>query len=125
MDEEKLNASVELIETVLNLSEWNEEDVRSSEVRVQEAEKSSDGLILKELPKHLKYAFLGEEKSKPLIIASDLTSEKEKEVVETLRKYKEAIAWSMEDLKGINPSICMHKILMEENANPLLTTKRG
>ena len=75
MDEEKLNVSVELIETVLNLSEWNEEDVRSSEVRVQEAEKSSDGLILKELPKHLKYTFLGEEKSKPLIIASDLTSE--------------------------------------------------
>ena len=68
----KLNASVELIETVLNLSEGNEEDVKSSEVRVQEAEKSYDGLILKELPKHLKYAFLGEEKSKPVIIASDL-----------------------------------------------------
>ena len=116
LDREKLTASAELIETMLNLSEGNEKDVMSSEVRVQEAEKSPEGLILKELPKHLKYAFLREEKSKPLIIASDLNLEKEKEVVETLRKYKEAITLSMEDLKGISPSIFMHKILMEENA---------
>ena len=32
-----------------------------------------------------------------------------------LRKHKEAIAWSAEDFKGISPSICMHKILLEEN----------
>ena len=115
---EKLNASVELIETVLNLSEKNEEDVKSSEMKVQEAKKNSEGLILKELSKHVKYAFLGEEKSQPLIIATDLTSEKEKKLVETLKKYKEVIAWSMENLKGIIPSICMHEILMEENAKP-------
>ena len=35
--------------------------------------------------------------------------------METLRKYKEAIAWSIEDLKGISPSICMHKILLVDN----------
>ena len=58
---------------MLNLSEGIEEDVKSSEVRVQEAKKSYDGIILKEIPKHLKYALLGEEKSKPTIIASDLT----------------------------------------------------
>ena len=60
--------------------------------------------------------FLGEEKSKPVIVAVDLIAEKEQKVVEILRKHKEAIAWSVEDLKEINPSICMHKILMEENA---------
>ena len=43
---------------------------------MQEEEKSFEGLILKELPKHLKYAFLGEEKSKPVIIAAYLTVEK-------------------------------------------------
>ena len=37
-------------------------------------------------------------------------------MVEIIRKHKEAIAWSVKDLKGINPSILMHKILMEENA---------
>ena len=36
--------------------------------------------------------------------------------MEILIKHKKAIAWSVEDLKGINPSICMHKILMEDNA---------
>ena len=76
------------------------------------------------MPKKLKYAFLGEEKSKPVIIAADLTKEKEKEVVEILKKHKEAIAWSVEDLKGINPSICMHKILMEENAKTYIEHQR-
>ena len=37
-------------------------------------------------------------------------------MVKILRKHKETIAWSVEDLKGINPTICKHKILMEENA---------
>ena len=37
-------------------------------------------------------------------------------MVEILKKNKEAISWSVEDLKRINPSICMHKIPMEENA---------
>ena len=44
--------------------------------------------------------------------------------METLRKYKEVIAWSMEDLKGISPSICIHKILMEENAKPYIEHQR-
>ena len=48
-----------------------------------------------------------------MIIAANLTLEEEKKVVETLKQYKEAISWAVGDLKGINPSICMHKILME------------
>ena len=70
---------------------------------------------MKELPKHLKYAFLRAEKSKPVIISADLTEEKEHKLIEILIKYKEKIAWSVEDLKEISPSICMHKILSEEN----------
>ena len=109
---------------MLNLSKENVEDVKSSEMKVQEVEKISKGQILKEFPKHLKYAFLGEEKSQPIIIATDLTSKKEEKVVETLKKYKEAIAWSIEDLKGINLFIFMHKILMEENAKPSIEHQR-
>ena len=77
LDGEKMNAKTELTETVLSLNEGSEETLRSSDIEVQEAEKSFEGLILKQLPKHLKYAFLGEEKSKPMIIAADLTLEKE------------------------------------------------
>ena len=43
------------------------------EEKVSEINTSSEGLILKELPKHLKYAFLEVGKSKPIIISTDLT----------------------------------------------------
>ena len=78
LDGEVMNENVELTEIVLSLSEGsNDESSSSNKVRVHDIEKSSEGLILKELPKHLKYAFLGDERSKPVIIAVDLTSEKE------------------------------------------------
>ena len=65
-----------MAETVLSLNERNTENL-SSEEKLQVEEKSSKGLVLKELPKHLKYAFLGKERSKPVILASNLTVEKE------------------------------------------------
>ena len=45
-------------------------------------------------------------------------------MLDTLKKYKEAIAWSIEDLKGISPSVCMHKILLEENARSSIEHQR-
>ena len=90
----------------------------------QEVEKSSKGLIRKELPKHLKYAFLGAERAQAVIIAVDLTFEKEQKLIRVLRKYKEVIAWSVKDLKGISPSICMHKILLEKNAKTSIEHQR-
>ena len=79
---------------------------------------------MKELPRHLKYAFLGPEKVKLVIISTALTVLKEQKLMEILRKYKEAIAWSIEDLKGISPSIFMHKILLWENAKDLYRTSK-
>ena len=105
-----------MAEYVLSLNERNTEYLNSEEI-VPIGEKSTEDLVLKELPKKLKYVFLEEDKSKPIIIAANLTTENERKVVETLRKHQEAIAWSVEDLNGIIPSICMHKILMEENEN--------
>ena len=86
--------------------------------------KSSKGLILKELPEHLKYAFLQPEKGKPIIISAGLTKLEEQRLLETLRKYKEAIAWSIEDLKEISPSVYMHKILLEENTRTSIEHQR-
>ena len=71
---------------------------------------------MKELPSHLKYEFLEPEKRKPVIISVALTEAEEHKLLVILRKYKEAIPWSIEDLKGISPSICMHKILLDDNA---------
>ena len=41
-----------------------------------------------------------------------------------MRKHKEAIAWLVENLKGISPSICMHKILMGGNAKTSVEHQR-
>ena len=45
-------------------------------------------------------------------------------LLEILRKYKEAIAWSIEDLKSISPSICMHKIFLNDNAKTSIEHQR-
>ena len=76
------------------------------------------------MPSHLKYEFLEPEKRKPVIISTALTEAEEKKLLVILRKHKEAITWSIEDLKGISPSICMHKILLEDNAKTSIEHQR-
>jgi len=63
---------------------------------------------LKTLPEHLKYVFLGENKVNPMIISNSLRKEEESQLVKVLKKHKAAIEWHISDLKGINPSYCMH-----------------
>jgi len=74
---------------------------------------------LKTLPEHLKYVFLGENEASPMIISNSLRKEEESQLVEVLKKHKAAIRWHISDLKGINPSYCMHKINMEDDYKPV------
>ncbi|KAI3828025.1 hypothetical protein L1987_02115 [Smallanthus sonchifolius] len=66
---------------------------------------------LKNLPSHLKYTFLGDNDTLPVIIASNLEMNQERALLEVLKANKEAIGWTIADLKGISPSIVMHKII--------------
>ncbi|XP_021994444.1 uncharacterized protein LOC110891080 [Helianthus annuus] len=75
-------------------------------------------LELKELPPHLEYAFLDEECHLPVIISASLTKEEKRQLLEVLKLHKKAMAWKIMDIKGINPSLCTHKILMEDNYKP-------
>nr|GFA84970.1 putative reverse transcriptase domain-containing protein [Tanacetum cinerariifolium] len=70
---------------------------------------------LKELPPHLKYAFLEGDDKLPIIIAKDLSVEEKTALITILKSHKRAIAWKLSDIKGINPEFCTHKILMEED----------
>ena len=115
LDVEFMNSNFIFKEAVLSLNESSAEKASNYEEKVLEVNTSSEGLILKEMPKHLKYAFLKVRKSKPVIISTNLTDHREQKLLEILRKYKGVIAWSIDDLKGISPSICMHKIRLEEN----------
>ncbi|KAM1833550.1 hypothetical protein ACFX13_023363 [Malus domestica] len=75
-------------------------------------------LELKPLPSHLKYVFLGEQETLPVIISSLLTAQEEEKLVRVLREYKTAIGWTLADIKGISPTTCMHRILLEKGAKP-------
>ncbi|XP_071906718.1 uncharacterized protein [Coffea arabica] len=81
-------------------------------------------LELKPLPKHLKYAFLGNNETLPVIISAHLSQRQEDSLVRLLRDYKEAIGWSVADIKGISPSLCMHRIRLEEDAKPVRQAQR-
>jgi len=81
-------------------------------------------LELKTLPENLKYVFLGRHNTLPVIISSLLTRDQESILVETLRKYPRAIGWSLADLKGIDPSICMHRINVLEESKPCRQPQR-
>ena len=69
----------------------------------------------KQLPNHLRYAYLGEESTLPVIISSSLSDMEEEKLLKILKKHKEAIGWSLADIKGIRSSMCMHRILLEED----------
>ena len=62
----------------------------------------------------MKYAYLGQNNTLPVIISSSLDVDQEKSMVDVLGKYRKAIGWTMEDIKRISPSICMHKILLDD-----------
>ena len=70
---EFLDSNVKLKKAVLSVEENNTEKSSSYKEEAAEVKKSSEGLILKELPEHLKYAFLQPEKGKPVIISVGLT----------------------------------------------------
>ena len=87
LDYEWLNSIFDLKETILNVNENNQEKC-SNEEKAKESETSLEGLTLKELLKHLKYAFLEPEKARPVIILAALTEHDEQKLLEILRKYK-------------------------------------
>nr|GEZ11623.1 DNA-directed DNA polymerase [Tanacetum cinerariifolium] len=75
-------------------------------------------LELKELPSHLEYAFLEESNKLPVIIAKDLKDVEKEAIIKVLKSHKQAIAWKISDINGIDLRFYTHKILMEEDHKP-------
>ena len=109
---------------MLSLKQNNMDNGDNNEEKEFHQEASTEGLVLKELPSHLKYAYLELPKSKPVIISARLSDAEEQKLLKILKNYQESIAWSIDELKGISQSICMHKILLEENAKPYVEHQR-
>ncbi|KAL1559872.1 hypothetical protein AAHA92_10166 [Salvia divinorum] len=52
----------------------------------------------------------------PVIINSQLTQGQEKELMKVLERNQKAIGWTLSDLVGISPDLCMHHLRLEEGA---------
>ena len=72
----------------------------------------------KQLPNHLRYTYLGEESTLSVIISCSLSNMEEEKLLHILKEHKEVIGWSLANIKGIRPSMCMHRILLEEESKP-------
>ena len=75
---------------------------------------------LKPLPDTLKYAYLDEKKIYLVIISANLLEQEEEKLLKTLKKHRAAIGYTLDDLKGISPTLCQHKINLEKDAKPVI-----
>ena len=78
----------------------------------------------KPLPCHLRYEYLWEACTLPVIISVSLTASEEDKLLRVLRDHKDAIGWSLADLKGIRLSMCTHRILLEDGHKPSVEAQR-
>ncbi|GJW33801.1 reverse transcriptase domain-containing protein [Tanacetum coccineum] len=95
----------------LSLKELHFEELKMIKSSIDDPPK----LELKDLPSHLEYAFLEGTDKFPVIISKELKDEEKAALLNVLKSHKRVIAWKISDIKGIDPSFCTHKILMEDN----------
>nr|GEY99208.1 reverse transcriptase domain-containing protein [Tanacetum cinerariifolium] len=79
---------------------------------------------LKDLPPHLKYAFLEGDVKFPVINAKYLSVEEKTALITVLKSHKRAITWKLSDIKGIDLKFYTHKILMEDDFEPAVQHQR-
>ncbi|MDD0298937.1 hypothetical protein PSY73_23510, partial [Shigella flexneri] len=81
-------------------------------------------LELKPLPSTLIYAFLDSKSHFPFIVNSLLPNDEVDVLCNVLSKHKGVIGYSINDLKGLSPTICMHRILLKDDAKPTIEAQR-
>jgi hypothetical protein len=59
-----------------------------------------------------------------VIISEKLSNDETQRLVATLEKYQLVIGYSLKDLKGISPSLCTHRIPMEQEHKPVCKHQR-
>jgi hypothetical protein len=74
---------------------------------------------LKPFPKGLKYDFLGPGKTYPVIVSDELSPEENEKLLILLKKHRKVIGYSINDLKGLSPAFCTHRIPMEDECKPV------
>nr|GEY79176.1 reverse transcriptase domain-containing protein [Tanacetum cinerariifolium] len=122
-----LEGDICLIENLLNDDPFQLHlmDLKQGEVvKAKSSIKEPPELELKDLPSHLKYAYLEGVDKLPVIIAKDLKDDEKEALLKVIKSYKWAIAWKITDIKGVDPRFCTHKILMEEDYKSTIQSQR-
>ena len=73
---------------------------------------------LKPLPVGLCYAFLNGDKNTPIIISDKLSDEEMSKLIAILEKHRLVFGYSLQDLKGISPTLYTHRILIDPEITP-------
>nr|GEU66540.1 reverse transcriptase domain-containing protein [Tanacetum cinerariifolium] len=124
-----LEENIRLLEELLNKDtsssslppkELNVEEIKTVKSSIDEPPE----LDLKELPSHLEYAFLEGTDKLPVIISKELKDEEKSSLLKVLKSHKRAIAWKISKIKGIDPRVCTHKILMDDDFKPTVQHQR-
>ena len=84
------------IETVMSMTQGRDEQEGNNGKEEIQQETSEEGIVLKELPSHLKYVYLEPPQRKPVIISTRLSDKEEQKLLQILKKHKESLAWSIE-----------------------------
>ncbi|GKA65544.1 hypothetical protein Tco_0765251 [Tanacetum coccineum] len=109
----------------LTLPPMKNEDLKQVDVTMTKPSiEEPPELELKDLPSHLEYVFLKGTDKLPVIISKELKNEEKVALLKVLKSHKRAIAWKIFNIKGIDPSFCTHKILMEDDFKPAVQHQR-
>ena len=87
-------------------------------------EDNAPNVELKILLSSLRYDFLGPNSTYPIIMNAELNDEQVVKLLRRVRPHRKIIGYTIDDLKGISPSICMHRIHMEEGSKPSIKNQR-
>ncbi|RDY13532.1 hypothetical protein CR513_01525, partial [Mucuna pruriens] len=117
----KIDAEIKSAHLVPNSIQVGQPDPKESN---DNSSSSPPPMELKSLPSHMKYAYLDATQQLPVIIASNLCQKQEGKLLNVLRQHKKAIGWKLSNLPRINPSIYMHRILIEEESKPIKQQQR-
>ena len=96
-----------------------EEEEMAEPVELHQMEVSSEPTIkLKPLPFGLRYVFLNNNQETHVIISDKLSQEETHKLVVVLERHKSAIGYSLQDLIGISPTLCIHRIPIDPDSLP-------
>ena len=73
---------------------------------------------LKTLPSRLRYVFLNSDVESPVIISDKLLEEEMNKLIAVLEKHRSVLGYTLQDLKGISPALCTHRIPLDPEIAP-------